>query len=222
MGKVAPLVALFFSAFSLGCDDWTYDPVCTDDVSEVAVDEPLEALDGEDAATRFDRAATEFWDCTVTWLALPSAIGTAEPVAGSSALELALERTADTARFRKYALSREDEFRGSPCHGGAVFVPCSLGLASEDGGLDEAIDCELRLEAGNTLMNLELGAYQFGGTHAVAFVDDIPRDQVELNLAFTPAAEPARIDGSIVESGTRTGRGSDPYVTTALIECTTL
>jgi hypothetical protein len=53
-------------------------------------------------------------------------------------------------------------------------------------------------------------------------VDDIPRDRVEVNLAFTPAADPTQVDGSIVESGTRPARGSDPYVTTALISCTAL
>ncbi len=219
MGKVAPLVVLL-AALSSGCDQGAIELSCKNDVSEVAVDEPLDVFDGEDTATRFDRVATKAWDCTVTWLALPSTIGSAEPEAGSSSLELLLERTSDTASFRKYALSREEELRGYSCHGGAVFVPCSLGLVSEDGGLDETIACELRLEAENTLMNLELGAYEFGGSHTVSFVDDIPRDQVEVNLAFTPAADPARIDGSIVESGTRTGRGSDPYVTTALIECT--
>jgi hypothetical protein len=190
-------------------------------VSEVAVDEPLEALGGDDAITRFDQAAKS-WDCTVTWVAIPGTIGTAEPPAGSSVLELTLERTSDTARYRKYAMTREEAYDSLRCQEDAVFVPCSLGLASEDGALDEAIECELRLQNQNTLMNLELGAYEFGGTHSVAFVDDIPRDQVELNLAFTPAVEPTQIEGSIIESGTRTGRGSDPYVTTALISCTAL
>jgi hypothetical protein len=220
MGKVAPLV-LLLSAFLSGCDQGSLGHVCSDDASEVSVDEPLDALDGEDAATRFDRAAEKSWNCTLTWLTLPSAIGTAEPEAGSTALELTLERTSDTARFRTYSQSLEERFDGEPCQKGDVFVPCSLGLVSEDGGLDEAIDCELRLQSENTLVNLDLGTYEFGGTHTVAFVDDIPRDRVEVNLTFTPAADPTRIDGSIVEGGDRP-RGSDPLVTTALIECMAL
>ena len=101
--------------------------------------------------------------------------------------------------------------------GTALVTPFKL-----DGALDEAIECELRLQRQNTLIHLELGEYEFGGSHTVAFVDDIPRDRIEVNLAFTPAADPAQIDGSIVESGTRPGRGSDPYVTTALISCSAL
>jgi hypothetical protein len=221
MGKVAPLVALF-SAFLSGCDEGPFGPICADGVSRVSVDEPLEALGGDDATTRFDRAATKPWDCTVTWVAVPSTIGSAEPPAGSSALELTLTRTSDTARYRRYAMTREEKYDSTRCPEDAVFVPCSLGLVSEDGALDEEIECELRLQNQNTLMNLELGVYEFGGTHTVAFVDEIPRDQVELNLAFTPAIDPMQIDGSIVESGTRPGRGSDPLVTTALISCTAL
>ena len=220
MGKVAPLILLVTS--SSACDDPALELSCLDDVSSVSVDQPLEALSGDDAATRFDRAALKDWDCTVTWLELPSAIGTAEPEAGSSSLELVLERTSDTAVYRTFSLSLDDVLRGSPCQAHAVFVPCSLGLASEDGALDEAIDCELRLQDQNTLVNLELGAYEFAGSHTVLFVDDIPRDQVELNFVFTPGGDPTRIDGSLIESGTRTGRGSDPFVTTALIECTAL
>jgi len=173
MGKVAPLVA-FLSAFSLGCEDMAFGPLCKDDVSQVAVDEPLEALDGDAAITRFDRAATKPWDCTVTWVALPSAIGTAEPPAGSSALELELTRTSDTARYRKYAMTPEEKYESSRCREDAVFVPCSLGLVSEDGALDEAIECELRLQSQNTLINLALGEYEFSGAHTVTFVDDIP------------------------------------------------
>ena len=221
MGKVAPLV-LVLSMLTSSCDEVEPEPPCAGGQTEVAVDEPLEALAGDDAVTRFDAAATKAWECTVTWLALPSAIGSAEPEASSSELELVLERTSETARYRRYALSREDDPHLYGCREDAVFVPCSLGLVSADGALDESIECELRLEGKNTLVNLELGAYEFGGTHTVTFVDDIPRDQVELNLVFTPAADPTRIDGSIIESGTRTGRGSDPYVTTALIECAAL
>jgi hypothetical protein len=54
----------------------------------------------------------------------------------------------------------------------------------------------------------------------VTFADDIEKGPLELNLVYTPGGDPTRITGTIVESGDRTARGSDPYLTTALLTCT--
>lgn len=216
MGKVA--FVLLAVALTTACDD-SDAPLCDDDTSEVSVNEPLGVLDGESAESRFDRVAEKPWDCTVTWLELPASVGTGEPGASSSALELVLERTSDTASYRKYALTPQEKYETSDCHTDAVFVPCSLGLTSEDGALDEALECELRLQGENTLLNLVLTSYDFAGTHAVTFADDIEKGPLEFNLVYTPGADPTRIDGTIVESGKRTGSGADPYLTTALIAC---
>jgi hypothetical protein len=216
MGKVARVL---FSALALtsGCDDFFATvPLCAEDVSRVSVDESLESLDGESAKERFDRAA-KAWDCGVTWLELPAQIGSAEPPAGSSALELVLERTSDTARF-----SESTNAQSASCQTASVFVPCTLALTSEDGALDEAFECELRLQGENTLVHLMLAGYEFAGSHAVSFVDDISMDAVELNLAYTPGPDPVRIDGTIVEYGTRAGPGDDLLMTTAVIACTAL
>jgi hypothetical protein len=217
MGKVA--VVVFAVTLAAACDD-SSEPLCADDVSRVSVSEPLEALDGDTAEARFESAAHKPWNCTVTWLELPESVGTSEPPAGSSPLELVLERTSDTARYREYALTSREKWDTSDCYADAVFVPCSLGLASEDGGLDETLACDLRLQGENTLLNLVLTSYEFEGLHAVTFADDIEKGPLELNLTYTPGANPTRIDGTIVESGERTGPGADPYLTTALIACT--
>jgi hypothetical protein len=185
----------------------------------VSVDEPLRSLDGDTPRERFDRAAGP-WSCSVTWIALPSAIGTQTPAPSSSALELILERTSDEARYREYARTSDQKREGLGCQTDAVFVPCSLALSSDDGALDEELDCELRLQGDNTYVHLVLPGYEFSGSHTVTFVDAIEHDGVELGVVFTPGTEPTRIDGSIVESGTRVGRGQDPLATTALIACT--
>jgi hypothetical protein len=218
MGKVVLLVLAV--TLATACDDSDDGPRCADDASKVSVGEPLEALDGETAEARFDRITQKPWDCTVTWLELPESVGTNEPAAGSSPLELALERTSDTARYQKYSLTSQEKWETSDCHEDAVFVPSSLGLVSEDGALDETIACELRLQGGNTLLNLVLPTYDFAGTHRVTFADDIEKGPLELNLVYTPGADPTRITGSIVESGVRTGSGADPYLTAAAIVCT--
>src|SRR5688500_15226966 len=98
MGKVARLVWLSVT-LAVGCDDT--DPMrCKDGASEVSVNERLEVLDGETAAERFDRAAVPR-DCTVNWLEIPAQVGTSEPPPGSSALDLLLERTSETGRYRE-------------------------------------------------------------------------------------------------------------------------
>jgi hypothetical protein len=68
-------------------------------------------------------------------------------------------------------------------------------------------------------LNLVLPSYEFGGTHAVMFADDIQKGPLEFHFVFTPGADPTRITGSIVESGERTERGADPYLTTAVVGC---
>jgi len=176
-------------------------------------------LGGETPAERFARAAGA-WDCSVTWLALPDAYARQEPPASTSALELSLSVAGDQARYVKYAMSRSEKLESTQCRLAAVFVPCTIRLASEDGALDETFDAELELSSENTLLDVTLGAYDFTGTHAVTFVDGIERDQVELSLAFTPALELARVDGALIESGKRSG--ADPLLTTALIACTRL
>jgi len=165
-------------------------------VSEVSVSEPLEALAGDTAEARFAEAAQTHWDCRVSWLALPESVGTSEPPASSSPLELVLERTSDTARYREYALTPEDKWDTSRCHADAVFVPCSLGLASEDGALDETVPCELRLQGENTLLNLVLTSYEFSGTHRVTFADDIEKGPLEFNFVFTPGPGSVPHDGA--------------------------
>jgi len=221
MGKVACALVSALS-FAVGCDDFApSEPLCADRASEVPVDESIEALDGESARERFERAAKP-WDCTVTWLTLPAQIGSAEPPAGSSVLDVSLERTSDVARYREYAQTREEKYDSRGCQKPAVLVPCSLGLRSEDGALDETLACELRLQGQNTLIHLELAEYEFTGTHTTTFVDDIPRDAVELNLTYVPGIDPTSIDGAIVEYGTRSGPGVDPFATTAVIACTPL
>jgi hypothetical protein len=95
-----------------------------------------------------------------------------------------------------------------------------LGLKSEDGALDEALDGELRLQGDNTLIHLVLESHEFGGTHAVTFADGIEKGPLEFNFVYVPGTDPTRIDGSIVESGNRTAPGSDPLLTTAVVSCT--
>src|SRR5262245_15778955 len=129
MGKVALVVLA--AALATACDEGP-EPMCADDVSKVSVSEPLAALDGDTAEARFERAAEKAWDCSVTWLELPESVATSEPPAGSSPLELVLERTSDTARYREYSLTSQEKWDTSDCQSDAVFVPCSLGLASED------------------------------------------------------------------------------------------
>jgi hypothetical protein len=218
MRRIARAVILA-SLSSIGCDDvFAEAPVCPTGSSHVSVDEALGSLDGETASERFDRT-TKAWSCTVTWLELPASIGVSEPPAGTTELELVLERTSETARYREEPRTDDQKWQGSRCPTASVFVPCSLGLVSEDGALDEAFDCELHLQDGNTLVHLELPNYDFSGTHALTFADDVPMDSVELNLAYTPGPDPMRIDGSIVEYGTR-DPGVDPFATTAVVACT--
>ena len=193
---------------------------CTDGAKHVSVDEALASLDGETPRQRFGRAARP-WNCNVTWLDLPPAIGTQEPEAGTSTLALTLERTADEARYREYARTAEETWDGTGCQTAAVFVPCSLGLASDDGALDESFACELLLQGENTYVHLVVPSYEFVGNHALTFADGIERDGVELSVVFTPGHEPTRVDGSIVETGARE-RGVDPVMTSALIECAPL
>jgi hypothetical protein len=203
--------------FTSGCDDATL--VCTDGVKHVSVDESLDSLDGDTPRERFDRAAGP-WDCSVTWIAPPPGIATQEPEPGSSALEMTLERTSDEARYREYALTRAEKWESRRCQTDAVFVPCSLGLASEDGALDETLDCELRLQGENTYIHVVARDYEFAGDHVLTFAGEVEREAVEFGVVYTPGGEPTRIDGSIVESGVRTG--VDPLVTTARIECVRL
>lgn len=217
MGKV--VLVVFVVALATACDDSGEAPLCEDDTTEVSVSEPLAALDGESAASRFQRIAEKPWKCSVTWLELPASVGTSEPGASSSALELVLERTSDTASYRKYGPTWTEKRHTSECYADAVFVPSSLELESEDGALDEALDCELRLQGDNTLVHLVLESYEFFGTHAVTFADGIEKGPLEFNFVYVPGADPTRIDGSIVESGNRTAPGSDPYLTTAVISC---
>ena len=200
-----------------GCDDAT--PLCTDGVKHVSVDDSLDSLDGDTPRERFDRAAGP-WNCTVTWIAPPLGIATQEPEPGSSPLEMTLERTSDEARYREYALTSAEQRESTRCQTDAVFVPCSLGLVSEDGALDETLDCELRLQGENTYIHVVVAGYEFAGDHALTFAGDVEREAVEFGVVYTPGGEPTRIDGSIVESGVR--KGTDPLVTTARIECARL
>jgi hypothetical protein len=133
---------------------------------------------------------------------------------------MTLERTSDEARYREYALSSAERWESTRCQTDAVFVPCSLGLASEDGALDETLDCELRLQGANTYIHLVVAGYEFAGDHLLTFAGEVERSAVEFGVAYTPGEEPTRIDGSIVESGVR--KGEDPLVTTARIECARL
>jgi len=197
-----------------GCDDAP--ALCTDGVKHVSVDESLDSLGGDTPRERFDRAAGP-WDCTVTWIAPPLGIATQTPEPGSSPLEMTLERTSDEARYRQYALSYAEQWESTRCQTDAVFVPCSLGLASEDGALDETIDCELRLQGENTYIHVVVADYAFAGEHALTFAGEVERAAVEFGVVYTPGGEPSRIDGSIVEAGER--KGVDPLVTTARIEC---
>jgi hypothetical protein len=214
MGKVARIVCLSVP-LAVGCDD--ADRMrCRDGASEVSLNERLDVLDGDTAAERFDRAAAPR-DCTVSWLEIPSQIGTSEPPPGSSALDLVLERTSDTGRYRSYAQTQEEKYESWNCQSSSVFVPCSLSLRSEDGGLDEVFECELRLQGANTLLNLALGAYDFVGSHAVSFEGDVPADVVELFLVYTPGVDPTRVDGGIAESASLPG--TDPFLTAAAIAC---
>ena len=217
MGKVARLARLSV-ALAAACDDG--EPMrCQDGASEVSLNEQLDVLDGETAAERFDRAAAPR-DCTVSWLEIPAQVGTSEPPPGSSVLDLVLERTSDTGRYRSYAQTPEEKYESWNCQPSSVFVPCSLSLRSEDGGLDELFDCELRLQGANTLLNLALRAYDFAGSHAVSFEGDVPADLVEVNLVYTPGVDPTRVDGGIAESASLPG--TDPFLTTAVIACTAL
>jgi hypothetical protein len=218
MGKEARL-ASFLVGLAAGCDDAESMRFCEDRASGVSVDEPLDVLDGETAAERFEKAAAPR-DCTVSWLEIPAQVGTSEPPPGSSALDLVLERTSDTGRYREYAQSVEEQYESQSCQPSSVFVPCSLSLRSEDGGLDEVFDCELRLQGPNTLLNLALGAYDFVGSHAVSFAGDVAADVVELYFVYTPGVAPARVDGGIAESASLPG--PDPFLTTAAIACTAL
>jgi hypothetical protein len=213
MRTVARGIALAL-LFTSGCDDAPR--LCTDGVKHVSVDEALDSLGGDTARERFDRAAGA-WNCTVTWIAPPPGIATQAPEPGSSPLEVTLERTSDEARYRQYALSSAEKWESTRCQTDAVFVPCALGLASEDGALDETIDCELRLQGENTYIHVVVADYEFAGDHALTFAGEVERAAVEFGLVYTPGAEPTRIDGSIVESGVR--KGVDPLVTTARIEC---
>ncbi|HEX6767205.1 MAG TPA: hypothetical protein VF103_17025, partial [Polyangiaceae bacterium] len=217
--RVVARVAHSALLWVVGCDgSFAEEPVCPVGSSSVSVNKRLGSLDGETASERFDRA-TKAWSCTVTWLELPAAIGVSEPPAGTTELELVLGRTSETARYREDARTGDQKWEGTKCPTASVFVPCSLGLVSDDGALDEAFDCELRLQGENTLVHLLLSNYEFSGSHALTFAGDIPVDSVELNLAYTPGPDPTRIDGSIVEYGTR-DPGVDPFVTTAMITCT--
>jgi hypothetical protein len=219
MRKVARVLAGAL-VFASACDDgFGTVPVCADSVSHASVDEPRESLAGESAQARFDRTQKP-WDCSVTWLELPTQLGSAEPPAGSSALELVLEGTSDTVTIHEYPRTEGEKLDSASCPPAALFVPSRLALTSDDGALDEAFECELRLQGENTLVHLELADYEFVGSHTVSFVDDIPVDWVELNLAYTPGPDPVRIDGTLVEYGTRSGPGVDPFVTTAVIACT--
>jgi hypothetical protein len=215
MGKEARLVC-FLVAFAAGCDDREATPFCEDRSGEVSVNEHLDVLDGETAAERFERAAAPR-ECTVSWLEIPAQIGTSEPPPGSSALHLVLERTSDTGRYREYAQSPDEKYESLICQPSSLFVPCSLSLRSDDGGLDEVFDCELRLQGANTLLNLTLGAYDFAGSHAVSFAGDVSADVVELSLVYTPGVDPTRVDGGIAESASLPG--TDPFLTTATIAC---
>jgi hypothetical protein len=203
--------------FASGCDDAV--SVCTDGVKHVSVDESQKSLDGDTPRERFDRAAGP-WNCTVTWIAPPPGIATQEPDPGSSSLEMTLERTSDEARYREYALTPSEKWESTRCQTDAMFVPCSLGLASEDGALDETLDCELRLQGENTYIHVVVTGYEFAGDHTLTFAGEVERAAVEFGVVYTPGDEPTRIDGSIVESGVR--KGTDPLVTTARIECARL
>jgi hypothetical protein len=206
--------------FVAGCDDFEMPvPPCPSRSAHVSVDEPLEALGGESVATRFDEVAAP-WDCVVDWLELPETIGRSEPPAGDSVLTLELVRTSETASYRERALTPEESYDATECPKATVSVATSLGLTSEDGALDETFDTSFAFQGENTLLNVTLDSYEFMGTHTVAFADGSPRDYLELSLAFTPGPAPERIDGSMVESAVHEGRGQDPIVTTAVIECT--
>ena len=218
MGKVARLACLSVT-LAAACDDGEPMGFCEDRAGEVSVNERLDVLEGETAAERFDRAAAPR-DCAVSWLEIPAQVGTSEPPPGSSALELVLERTSDTGRYREYAQSAEEKYESQSCQPSSVFVPCSLSLRSDDGGLDELFDCELRLQGANTLLNLDLGAYDFVGSHTVSFEGDVPADVVELYLVYTPGVDPMRVDGGVAESASLPG--TDPFLTTASITCPAL
>jgi hypothetical protein len=218
MGKVARFACLCVT-LAAACDDAEGMRFCEDRATEVSVNERLDALEGETAAERFERAAAPR-DCTVSWLEVPAQVGTSEPPPGSSALDLVLERTSDTGRYRAYGQSLEEKYEALTCQPSSVFVPCSLSLRSEDGGLDELLDCELRLQGANTLLNIALGAYDFAGSHAVSFAGDVPADVVELYLVYTPGVDPTRVDGGIAESASLPG--PDPFLTTAAIACPAL
>jgi hypothetical protein len=218
MGKEARLVCLCVT-LAAGCDDAEPLRLCEDRATEVSVDERLDVLDGDTAAERFERAAAPR-DCSVSWLEIPAQVGISEPPPGSSTLDLVLERTSDSGRYREYAQSEEEKFESQSCQPSSVFVPCSLSLRSEDGGLDEVFDCELRLQGANTLLNLALDVYDFVGSHAVSFADDVPADVLELYLVYTPGDDPTRIDGGLAESASFPG--PDPFLTTATIACTAL
>jgi hypothetical protein len=215
MGKEARLASLLV-ALAAGCDDGEPMRFCEDRAAEVSVNERLDVLEGETAAERFDRAAAPR-ACTVSWLEIPGQVGMSEPPPGSSALDLVLERTSDTARHREYAQTPDEKYESLSCQPSSVFVPCSLSLRSDDGGLDELFDCELRLQGANTLLYLALGAYDFAGSHALSFTGDVPADVVELYLAYTPGVDPTRVDGGIAESASLPG--TDPFLTTATIAC---
>jgi hypothetical protein len=193
---------------------------CTDGVKQVSVDEALASLAGETPRQRFERAARA-WNCSVTWLELPPAVATQEPAPGTSALALTLERTSDQARYREYARTAGERWDGADCQTDAVFVPCSLELASDDGALDESFACELMLQGDNTYVHLVVPNYDFVGGHALTFAEGIEWEGVELSVVFTPGQEPTRVDGSIVETGSRE-RGVAPVMTSALIECAAL
>lgn len=194
--------------------------LCGDGMKRVPVDAPLRALGGETPLERFERAAIA-WNCGVTWLALPETIAVQVPAPGTSALTLSLERTSDEARYREYALTPDEAREGGGCQTDAVFVPCRLALSTEDGALDETLDCELRLQGDNTYMYIVLPDYDFTGEHGTTFVEGIEKDGVEIGITYTPGAEPVRVDGSIIEAGARE-RGADPSLTTAAIECSAL
>ena len=202
-----------------GCTD-AEPALCEDGMKRVPVDAPLQALGGETPLERFERAAIA-WNCSVTWLALPETIAVQVPAPGTSALTLTLERTSDVARYRKYALTRDEAWEGGGCQTDAVFVPCRLALSTEDGALDETLDGELRLQGDNTYVYMVLPGYEFTGDHGTEFVDGIEPENVELGIVYTPGSEPSRVDGSVIESGARE-RGVDPLVTTAVISCAPL
>jgi hypothetical protein len=218
MRMVARVLALALVVTS-GCTD--PDPaLCTDGVKRVGVDEPLAALDGDTPEERFARAAKP-WSCSVTWFALPESIAVQEPVPGTSALTLSLERTSDQARYREYAQTPGEKWERAGCQQDAVFVPCRLALSSEDGALDETLECELRLQGDNTYVYIVLPDYDFTGEHGTTFVEGIEPNGVELGITYTLGADPVRVDGSIIEAGARE-RGVDPILTTAAIECSAL